>query len=88
MAQFYKPASNYASLFREDISQNRGALVISILFTIIIIAIVLGLLFWALSYLPVPQPFLNIIKVAIILIFIIWLLYLLLPLAGVHPLLR
>jgi hypothetical protein len=62
---------------------------ISILITIIIIAVVLGLLFWALSFLPIPQPFLNIIKFAIVLVFIIWLLYLLLPLAGMgHPLLR
>ena len=62
---------------------------ISLLITIVIVAIVLGLLFWALSLLPIPQPFMNFIKFAIVLIFIIWLLYALLPLAGVgHGVLR
>jgi hypothetical protein len=62
--------------------------VISVLITLIVVALVIGLLFWALSFLPIPQPFLNFIKFALILIFVIWLIYLLLPLAGVHPLLR
>jgi hypothetical protein len=63
-------------------------MLISILFTIIIVALVIGLLFWALSFLPIPQPFLNFIKFALVLIFVIWLLYLLLPLAGGHVLVR
>jgi hypothetical protein len=62
--------------------------VISLLLTLIIVALVIGLLFWALSFLPIPQPFLNFIKFALVLIFVIWLIYLLLPMAGVHPLLR
>lgn len=57
---------------------------ISLLITIIIVALVLSLLFWALSFLPIAQPFLNIVKFLIVLVFVLYLLYALMPLAG-HP---
>jgi hypothetical protein len=55
-----------------------------LIITILVVALVLSLLLWALSFLPIPQPFLNIIKFIIILIFTIWVLYTVLPVAG-HP---
>ena len=57
---------------------------IEILVTILILAIILGLVWWAISYLPIPSPFVNVIRVVIILIFIIYLLYLLVGRGTVH----
>jgi hypothetical protein len=49
-------------------------MVISILISLIILCLVVGVIFWLLTMLPVPQPFLNVIKVCIVLICLIWLL--------------
>jgi len=44
---------------------------INLLITIIILAIVAGLLYWLVGMLPLPEPFAQIVKVAVILICIL-----------------
>lgn len=63
---------------------------LSILVTILVMCIIFGLIWWIISLIPLPQPFGQIARVVIAVIFCIWLIYLLLPLAnGIgHPLLR
>ena len=58
-------------------------MLISLLITVIIV----GLLFWLLSQLPIPQPWLNIARVILVIIAIIWLVgYLPSPYWGGHRL--
>jgi hypothetical protein len=57
---------------------------ISILVTLLIIVLVVGIVFWILSLLPIPQPWLNVARAILGLIVLIWLISYLLPLAG-HP---
>jgi hypothetical protein len=52
---------------------------IYMLIYLIIALILVGLVFWAIQYLPIPQPFLNIIRVLLVLIVILWILFYLLP---------
>jgi hypothetical protein len=64
---------------------------LSILVTILVVGIICALIYWILSVLPLPAPFAQIIRVVVVVIFCIWLIYLLLPLAGGgvgHPFLR
>jgi hypothetical protein len=59
-------------------------MMISLLITVILICLVVGIVFWLLTMLPIPQPFLNVIKVCVVLI---CLLYVLSLFAGfTHPL--
>jgi hypothetical protein len=58
-----------------------GAL-IHILVIVIILGLVFWLLWWAMNYLPLPQPFAQIARFLIVLIFALILIYLLLPLAN------
>jgi hypothetical protein len=44
---------------------------LSILFTILILCLVGGLIFWAFQYLPIPQPFRNIVYFILIIIFVV-----------------
>jgi hypothetical protein len=44
------------------------------LISLLVAVIVIGLLFYVLSLLPIPQPWLNIARVILIVIVIIWLL--------------
>jgi hypothetical protein len=44
------------------------------LISLLVAVIVIGLLFWVLSMLPIPQPWANIAKVILVVIVIIWLL--------------
>ncbi len=44
------------------------------LIALIVIAIVFGLLFWALQQLPLPAPFGQVARVLLILVFVLWLL--------------
>lgn len=56
---------------------------ISLLISLIVLCLVIGVVFWLLTLLPIPQPFLNIVKVCIVLIF---LLYAISMLTGItHP---
>jgi hypothetical protein len=47
---------------------------IELLVTILVLCIIAGLFYWALGYLPIPQPFKNIVYFVLIIIFIIILL--------------
>ena len=55
---------------------------ISILVTVLVMAIIFGLIWWVLSVIPLPPPFGQIARVVCVVIFCLWLIYLLLPLAG------
>lgn len=59
---------------------------IGVLLHLLIVVIILGLVFWliwwALSYLPLPAPFAQIARFIVVLLFAIILIYLLLPLAN------
>lgn len=61
---------------------------LSLLVTILVMCLIFGLIWWILSLIPLPAPFGQVARVVVAVIFCIWLIYLLLPYAGVHPLLR
>jgi hypothetical protein len=56
---------------------------IVVLVHIIIALVVLGLLYWLLTLIPLPAPFPRIIQVVVIIIAVLYLLSVLLPYAGV-----
>jgi len=56
---------------------------ISILVSLIVVIIVLGLVYWLLTLLPIPQPFHNIIIVLFVLIAILVVVGDLLPIGGI-----
>jgi hypothetical protein len=58
------------------------------LISLLIAVIVAGLIFWVVGLLPLPQPWLNIVKVLVILIFLVWLLSSFVALPGSPHLLR
>ena len=53
-----------------------------ILFNVIVVLIVCGLLYWILTLIPLPPPFPQIIRVVVIVAVVLYLLSVLLPLAG------
>ena len=55
---------------------------LGLLVSVLVMCIVFGLIFWILSQIPIPAPFAQIARVVCVVIFCIWLLYLLVPLAG------
>jgi hypothetical protein len=55
---------------------------LSILITILVACIIFGLIWWILSIIPLPPPFGQVARVVLAVIFCIWLIYLLLPMAG------
>jgi hypothetical protein len=57
---------------------------IHLLIVIIVLGLIFGLLWWAMSYLPLPEPFAAIARFVIVLIFALILIYLLLPLANLR----
>lgn len=58
-------------------------MLISLLISIIVVCLIVGVIFWLLTMLPIPQPFQNVIKVCIVLLCLI---YVLSILGGfVHP---
>jgi hypothetical protein len=57
---------------------------INILITLLIIVVVVGLIWWVLDYLPVPDPLNRIAKVVSMVIAIVFVIILLLRLAGVE----
>jgi hypothetical protein len=67
---------------------------LSLLITILVMCIIFGLIWWIFTQIPLPAPFAQIARVVVVVIFCIWLIYLLLPLAGGlgggfnHPLVR
>lgn len=56
---------------------------IHILIVVIILGLVFAIIWWALSYLPLPQPFAQVARFIVVLIFALILIYLLLPLANI-----
>jgi hypothetical protein len=58
---------------------------ISLLVTILIMCLIFGLLWWVITLIPLPAPFAQVARVVCALIFVIWIIYLLLPMAS-HPL--
>jgi hypothetical protein len=61
---------------------------ISLLISILVLALIIGILFWALTLLPIPQPFLNVIKFILVLICLIYLLGLIPGVGYSHPIYR
>ena len=60
-----------------------------LLFHVIIVLIVLGLLYWLATLIPLPVPFPRIIQVIFVIIAALYLISVLLPLSGISgPLLR
>ena len=45
--------------------------ILGLLIGIIILAIVFGLLWYAVGLIPIEQPFLNIVKIAVIILFVV-----------------
>lgn len=60
------------------------AILIHLLIVVIVLGIIFACLWWALSYLPLPEPFAAIARFLVVLIFALILIYLLLPLANIH----
>lgn len=58
---------------------------IGLLISLLILALVVGVIFWLLTLLPVPQPLLNIIKVVIVLICLLYFLGMLPGIGWSHP---
>ena len=44
---------------------------LSLLVTLLVLCIIGGLIFWLLQYLPIPQPFRNIVYFILIIIFVV-----------------
>jgi hypothetical protein len=63
---------------------------LSVLITLLIMCLIFGVIWWVATLIPLPAPFGRVVQVIIAVIFLIWLIYLLLPLAGsgIHPVLR
>jgi L-asparagine transporter-like permease len=58
---------------------------ISLLFTLLIVGVVIGLVYWVVDFLPVPEPFNKIIKVVAVVVFVIVVIYILMGLIGHAP---
>ena len=62
---------------------------LSLLVTILVMCIIFALIWWILTQLPLPAPFGRIAQVVCVVLFCLWLIYELLPLAGTgHVLIR
>jgi hypothetical protein len=60
------------------------ATLVHILIVLLIMALILGLIYWIATLLPLPAPFLRVVQVLIALIFLLVVIYLLLPLTGLR----
>jgi hypothetical protein len=58
---------------------------ITLLLQLIIVAIVLGLIYWLVTQIPFMAPFARIVQVVVVVIFVIYVIYILMGLLG-HPL--
>ncbi len=61
---------------------------ISVLVTILVLCLIFGLIWWIVSLLPLPPPFGQVARVVVAVIFLLIVLYELLPLVNLHPALR
>ena len=57
---------------------------IALIIHILIVAIIVGLLLWVLETIPVFVPYRQIVRIVVIVLFALWLVIQLLPLAGIH----
>ena len=57
---------------------------IALIIHILIVAIIVGLLLWVLETIPVFLPYRQIIRIVVIVLFALWLVIQLLPLASIH----
>lgn len=57
---------------------------IGLLIQLLIIGLAVGLVWWLLDYLPVPEPFNKVIKVVAIVVFFIYIIYMLLNMGHVE----
>ena len=55
---------------------------ISLLLTILLVALICGVVYWAIDALGLPQPFARVAQVVVIVIFLIVLIYMLIALLG------
>ena len=55
---------------------------ISILISLLVMCLIFGVIWWILTLIPLPGPFLQIARVIVAVIFLIILIYMLLPMAG------
>ena len=55
---------------------------LGLLITLLIILLIFSVAWWIVGLIPVPPPFGNVIKVVLAIILLIWLIYALLPFAG------
>lgn len=60
---------------------------LSVLITILVLCLIFGLIWWIFTLIPLPAPFCQVARIIIAVIFLIVVIYELLPLIG-HPLLR
>ena len=58
---------------------------ISVLVTILVLCLIAGLIWWILTLIPLPPPFAQVARMIVAVIFLIIVIYELLPLAGLHP---
>jgi type IV secretory pathway TrbL component len=56
-----------------------------VLFQLIIVLIVVGLILWAVSQIPMDPTIARIVRVVVIVCVVIWLLYFLMGMAGTAP---
>jgi hypothetical protein len=56
---------------------------ITLIVHILVVALVLGLLLWAAGMVPPLNPFMPAVRIVVIVLFVIWLIFELLPLAGI-----
>ena len=62
---------------------------ISVLFSLLIMCIIFGVVYWIITLIPLPPPFKQVALVICAVIFLIRLIYMLLPMASFgHPILR
>ena len=60
-----------------------GSGLIALLVHILILAIVMGLIWWIITLIPLPPPFGQVVRVVFVVICVIILICLILPLAGI-----
>jgi len=58
------------------------ALLIHLLIVVIVLGLIFAVVWWAMSYLPLPTPFAQVARFIVVLIFALILIYLLLPLLN------
>ena len=58
---------------------------IGLLISLLVLALVVGIIFWLLTMLPIPQPFMNVLKVIIVLICLIYFIGMLPNVGYSHP---